>query len=213
MRRMKKVGQRQVFACGLVLVSVAAGIAWHCLRAILRTDTTPIVFSDERITFDRLNFGQSASTSLSFENVGTEKVAIRRIFASCKCTSASVDRDVVLPGEKGRLSVSLAGRPGMSSGYVGRVLVETSAEKCPQIVIPVFSREDSRLGRFELYRVNPPMVRMAAALPVLAVEFRTDWSAFREAPGARPAFAVGAGFIAANGEDNRTDGAEILLRW
>ena len=33
-----------------------------------------------------------------------------------------------------------------------------------------------QFGRFELYRVNPPLVRMGAALSVLAMGCETDWS-------------------------------------
>ena len=55
-------------------------------------------------------------------------------------------------------------------------------------------------GRFELYRVNPPLTRAIAALPVLAAGCETDWSSFREIPGARPVFDTGRQFVAANGE-------------
>lgn len=55
------------------------------------------------------------------------------------------------------------------------------------------------LGRFELYRVNPPFVRMVAALPVLVANPRVDWSGFSEALGARPEFTIGRDFIRANG--------------
>ncbi len=36
----------------------------------------------------------------------------------------------------------------------------------------------SQFERFELYRVNPPLARMVAALPVLAVDCETDWTHF-----------------------------------
>ncbi|MDQ3332129.1 MAG: glycosyltransferase family 39 protein [Planctomycetota bacterium] len=57
-----------------------------------------------------------------------------------------------------------------------------------------------RFGRFELYRVNPPLVRMVAALPVMLVGYQMDWSSFHDEPGARPEFRTGAAFMAANGE-------------
>ena len=43
-------------------------------------------------------------------------------------------------------------------------------------------------GRFELYRANPPLVRMVAVLPVLAVGCRTDWTQFDGKPGHRTEF-------------------------
>ncbi|MEM6484583.1 MAG: glycosyltransferase family 39 protein, partial [Pseudomonadota bacterium] len=68
-----------------------------------------------------------------------------------------------------------------------------------------------KFGRFELYRVNPPLVRMVAALPVMAVGCEEDWSGFYEGPGARPVFGMGEDFVAANGE--RTFFLTMIARW
>lgn len=68
-----------------------------------------------------------------------------------------------------------------------------------------------KFGRFELYRVNPPLVRMVAALPVMAVGYEEDWSGFYEGPGARPVFGMGEDFVAANGE--RTFFLTMIARW
>ena len=57
-----------------------------------------------------------------------------------------------------------------------------------------------KFGRFELYRVNPPLVRMVAALPVMAVGYNEDWGRFYEGPGARPEWKLGESFVAVNGE-------------
>jgi dolichyl-phosphate-mannose--protein O-mannosyl transferase len=48
--------------------------------------------------------------------------------------------------------------------------------------------------------VNPPLGRMAAALPVLAIGCETDWSRFYEGPGSRAEFPLGENFIKANGQ-------------
>lgn len=56
-------------------------------------------------------------------------------------------------------------------------------------------------GRFESYRVNPPLVRMVAAIPVLAAGYKSDWSNFYEGPGARAEFPLGEAFLKANGRD------------
>lgn len=56
-----------------------------------------------------------------------------------------------------------------------------------------------KFGRFELYRVNPPLVRMVAALPVMAAGCETDWSRFYDGPGSRAEFPIGEDFIKANG--------------
>jgi 4-amino-4-deoxy-L-arabinose transferase-like glycosyltransferase len=55
-------------------------------------------------------------------------------------------------------------------------------------------------GTFDLFRVNPPLVRMVAALPALAVGTTTDWRSFDDAPGTRPEFQIGRDFLYANGE-------------
>ena len=66
-------------------------------------------------------------------------------------------------------------------------------------------------GRFDLYRVNPPLVRMVAALPVLLANPKTDWSAYYEGPGARPEFEIGRDFMSANGE--RSFWLFFIARW
>ncbi len=55
------------------------------------------------------------------------------------------------------------------------------------------------LGRFNLYCVNPPLVRLVAALPVLPAKPHTDWSKANQDPHARAEFDIGREFIAANG--------------
>jgi hypothetical protein len=68
-----------------------------------------------------------------------------------------------------------------------------------------------QFGRFDIYTVNPPLVRMTAALPVLAASPQSDWSGFFEGPGARSEFGLGEDFIAANGE--RSMWLMTLARW
>lgn len=68
-----------------------------------------------------------------------------------------------------------------------------------------------QLERFELYRVNPPLVRGVACLPLISSGAKTDWSAFYEGPGARPEFVIGADFVNANGP--RTIRLTTLARW
>lgn len=55
------------------------------------------------------------------------------------------------------------------------------------------------LHRFDLYRVNPPLVPLCAALPVLALKPHTDWSNFSFAPGSRPDYVIAKQFADANG--------------
>ncbi len=57
-----------------------------------------------------------------------------------------------------------------------------------------------QFGKFDLYHVNPPLVRMVAAVQVLFAQPKTDWSQYSDAPGARSEFAIGRDLITANGE-------------
>jgi hypothetical protein len=68
-----------------------------------------------------------------------------------------------------------------------------------------------KFGRFDVYRVNPPLVRMVAALPVMAVGYQEDWNGFYEGPGARPEARLGKDFVAANGE--RSFFLLMIARW
>ncbi len=62
-------------------------------------------------------------------------------------------------------------------------------------------------GRFDLYCGNPPLVRMVAALPVLAAGAETDWSRYSD----RAEYAVGRSFMDANGQ--RSFWLFTLARW
>jgi hypothetical protein len=57
-----------------------------------------------------------------------------------------------------------------------------------------------KLGRFDLYHVNPPLVRMVAVVPVLWAQPKYDWSQYSDDPGARSEFGIGRQFITDNGE-------------
>ena len=53
--------------------------------------------------------------------------------------------------------------------------------------------------QFELYRVNPPLPRMVATLPLLVVRPETDWSNYHTSPFAREVIPMGIRFAKANG--------------
>lgn len=54
-------------------------------------------------------------------------------------------------------------------------------------------------GRFELYRVNPPLGRMLATLPVILARPEMDWTSYGAGNTGRPEFDVGRDFLEANG--------------
>jgi hypothetical protein len=65
--------------------------------------------------------------------------------------------------------------------------------------------------RFDLYRVNPPLVRMIAALPVLALPHEVEWPAHGASPSDRIEFPIGTSFMKENGA--RSMDLLIWARW
>lgn len=55
-----------------------------------------------------------------------------------------------------------------------------------------------KFGRFFLYRVNPPLVKLVAAIPAALGNPVTDWSKVADGPGVRTEFDVGQDFLRAN---------------
>lgn len=55
-----------------------------------------------------------------------------------------------------------------------------------------------KFGRFEAYRVNPPLVRMVAAIPVIAVGYKMNWAPLGDTPGSRVEYGMGQSFLKAN---------------
>jgi 4-amino-4-deoxy-L-arabinose transferase-like glycosyltransferase len=68
-----------------------------------------------------------------------------------------------------------------------------------------------QFGNFTLYRVNPPLIRMWAALPLLVDPPQTDWTSFSDGIFSRAEFTVGAAFCDVNGQ--QTFRYFTLARW
>lgn len=68
-----------------------------------------------------------------------------------------------------------------------------------------------KFTRFDLYRVNPPLARCIASIPVLLSDCDFDWSRYYDSVVSRPEFAVGSDFIAANGK--RSEWLLVISRW
>jgi len=56
-----------------------------------------------------------------------------------------------------------------------------------------------QFGRFDLYRVNPPLVRLIATAPVALTNPRMKWDGYSRFPGSRAEFDCGEQFIYCNG--------------
>jgi uncharacterized membrane protein len=59
-------------------------------------------------------------------------------------------------------------------------------------------------GRFELYRVNPPLARLVQTLPVTALPHEEDWRGYDVKSPTREEFSIGWQFIEANGRGTPT---------
>src|SRR5579863_1195605 len=57
-------------------------------------------------------------------------------------------------------------------------------------------------GSFDLYRVNPPLMRMICTVPLLVMNPKTEWIRFSDGPYGRPEFVLGLPFFNANGADS-----------
>ena len=68
-----------------------------------------------------------------------------------------------------------------------------------------------QLGRFDLFRVNPPLVRLFAALPPLAAGVEVDWTGYDDAAGIRSERLVRHHFLSANG--SRVFFYYTMARW
>lgn len=66
-------------------------------------------------------------------------------------------------------------------------------------------------GTFSLYRVNPPLIKTIAAIPVALAGYNADWSGYYERVGGRPVFQMGEDFIRANGR--RSIWMMTMARW
>ena len=55
-------------------------------------------------------------------------------------------------------------------------------------------------GRFDLYRVNPPLTELVAAAPVALAGYEADWTAWEHGPMDRTAWSVGVDWLDANGD-------------
>lgn len=125
---------------------------------------------------------------------------MRRFFATLDAVLCAIGRWLIQPlGTRIAVVTLLSIHAGL--------LAYSATRHSPTHLEPAFLASGIshwQFGRFELYRVNPPLPRMIAALPVLAVGCETDWSRFYDFPGSRSEFPVGEDFIRANGPQSIT---------
>jgi hypothetical protein len=85
----------------------------------------------------------------------------------------------------------------------GGILAKAATLHSPTDLEPAFlvaGLSHWEFGRFELFRVNPPLVRMVAALPVLAAGYKLEWSDDQALANPRAEIPLGTRFVASNGD-------------
>ncbi len=66
-------------------------------------------------------------------------------------------------------------------------------------------------ARFDVYQVNPPLIRMLATWPVVLAQPETDWSVSQSGMNVRPEYSLGNKFVRING--SRSMRLFVLARW
>lgn len=97
--------------------------------------------------------------------------------------------------------------PNLLLGFAGIVFLQVMLLGWSAVIHSPTTDETAHLAaglrcittaRFDLYSVNPPLVKCAAAVPVLILGYSHDWSRIEESS-YRPEWGVGRDFIEANG--------------
>jgi hypothetical protein len=133
--------------------------------------------------------------------------AAREYVAALHCSFAASFRLLELPKAARRAVVLLLAVQSALLAYSAYVHSPTLNE--PGHLVAGLSYW--KFGRFDVYSVNPPLVKLVAALPVMAVGYEENWNSFYSGPGVRPEMGMGEDFVAANGE--RSFFLFMIARW
>lgn len=114
--------------------------------------------------------------------------------SSCSLSTTTVRSDVLV--------IAVSGLILLQIGILGYSAIQNSPTRLePALLAAGVSHWE--LGRHDLYCVNPPLVRMVAAIPVMLLGYQADWSCYDVSPDRRPEFCVGRNFVRANGPRSR----------
>ena len=94
-------------------------------------------FNEETHDFGNLKEGQQATFDFQFTNTGKEPLIIQDCKASCGCTTPEWTKAPVLPGQKGKITVTYdtKGRPGSFNKSIFIASNAKSTEKRYEIII------------------------------------------------------------------------------
>ena len=77
------------------------------LSADEKANAPVMKFEREGFDFGRVKKGEKIVTDFVFENRGGRELKIRKIKASCGCTATEPEKDVILPGEKSKIKITI----------------------------------------------------------------------------------------------------------
>ncbi len=90
-------------------------------------DAPRITFSSNSFHFGTLKMGNSVSHTFEFTNTGTKDLKILSVQTSCNCTTTLLEKKVVPPGEKGRITVIYTPKPNQKNEQRKVILVISNA--------------------------------------------------------------------------------------
>lgn len=95
----------------IILVVIFGLAALGYFRAVpgVEDETTGyprIEITPKNFNFGEVNFGKVAEYAFKIKNLGDAVLEIRKVATSCGCTTATVDKEQLNPGEEMELSVS-----------------------------------------------------------------------------------------------------------
>jgi hypothetical protein len=107
----------------LILTFALCSTGWAQLRWEKRSLEFNPSPSDEKVVAD-----------FHFTNIGTKPIKIKEVKTSCGCTTATLDKDVYAPGEKGKITAifDIGGRTGVQEKTI---YVATNDSKEPELVL------------------------------------------------------------------------------
>lgn len=87
--------------------------------------TGKIAFEETSFDFGKVETNQKVTHVFVFTNIGTAPLEIKKIEAPCGCTSTLLSKKTLMPGEKGKLEVTLS-TGSIPTKLVRRVYVHSS---------------------------------------------------------------------------------------
>lgn len=123
-------------------------ISFGLLLAACAPNPPRIAVGSDQIDFDDVVMGEVITQEINLENQGGELLEILSITTSCGCTTASVDRMSIPPGENATLVVELdSGAHDINDiGQLFRqVFIATNDPQQPEVVVDVTANVVSNL--------------------------------------------------------------------